>query len=126
MNERLLYSFSPYYIWLGRPRSCDTSRFSHAFEIEGGNTVGNCSPATFTTVKETEIVPPLEIGEPVLAMSRGLNSDAPLPVATVIDITSPLSSFHYQVKNVRLIPLRAGSGAVANAQGKIALALAIL
>jgi betaine lipid synthase len=45
-------------------------------------------------VKETEIVPPLEIGEPAMDISGSEIA------AAVIDITSPLSSFHYQVKNV--------------------------
>lgn len=92
-----LYNFSassPYYIWLGRPRSCDVSRFCHAFEIEGGNIIGNCSPQPLVAVKEIEMVPPLQIGEPVVELSTER--------AVVIDITSPLSSFHYQVKNVCL------------------------
>ena len=76
------------------------SRFCHAFEIEGGNIIGNCSPQPLIAVKETEHVPPLEIGEPVMELS----SDA-LRGAAIIDITSPLSSFHYQVKNVSLIRL---------------------
>jgi betaine lipid synthase len=46
-------------------------------------------------VKETEMVPLLEIGEPVMGLWGGAPSGA-----AVIDITSPLSSFHYQVKNV--------------------------
>jgi betaine lipid synthase len=46
-------------------------------------------------VKETELVPPLEIGEPAVELSVDVPSGA-----AVIDITSPLSAFHYQVKNV--------------------------
>ncbi|KAF8313463.1 S-adenosyl-L-methionine-dependent methyltransferase [Clavulina sp. PMI_390] len=40
----------PYYIWIGCSRSRDTSRFAHAFEVEGGNLVGNCSPKHGPTV----------------------------------------------------------------------------
>jgi len=36
------------------------------FEVEGGNIIGNCSPQSLVAVKETEIVPPLEIGEPAI------------------------------------------------------------
>ncbi|KIM63223.1 hypothetical protein SCLCIDRAFT_1214338 [Scleroderma citrinum Foug A] len=80
----------PYYIWLGRSRSCDVSRFCHAFEVEGGNLLGNCSPSSFVTIKESEIIPPLEIGKPALEQPP-IRSDA------VISITPPLSSFHYQL-----------------------------
>jgi betaine lipid synthase len=45
--------------------------------------------------KETEFVPPLEIGEPAIDPSSSEQMKA-----AVVDITSPLSSFHYQVKNV--------------------------
>lgn len=90
---------SPYYIWIGRPRSCDIRQACHAFEIEGGNLIGNCSPIlpshdSFT--KMTETVPPLEIGPPIV---ENKTSDEASP--TVIDITPPLSSFHYQVGKVR-------------------------
>ena len=76
-------------------------RFCHAFEIEGGNLVGNCSPQPLIAVKEkeTEVVPPLEIGEPAMS----LNMDKEREKVAVIDIMGPLSSFHYQVKNVRLL-----------------------
>jgi hypothetical protein len=45
-------------------------------------------------IKETELVPPLEIGAPAVDLSGAT------PGATIIDIRAPLSSFHYQVKNV--------------------------
>ncbi|KAG1745018.1 uncharacterized protein EDB91DRAFT_1271475 [Suillus paluster] len=80
----------PYYIWLGRSRSCDVSRFCHAFEVEGGNMIGNCSPASFTTIKDSEAIPPLEIGEPALK-TQASDADA------LITVTPPLSSFHYQL-----------------------------
>ncbi|KAG2064754.1 hypothetical protein BDR04DRAFT_1234922 [Suillus decipiens] len=80
----------PYYIWLGRSRSCDVSRFCHAFEVEGGNMLGNCSPASFTTIKDSETIPPLEIGEPVLK-TQASHADA------LITVTPPLSSFHYHL-----------------------------
>lgn len=82
---------SPYYIWLGRPRSCDVSKACHAFEVEGGNMIGNCSPVPFKTIKDAEGIPPLDIGESQLGSSRTMVS---------IDITPPLSSFHYHVKSV--------------------------
>ena len=47
---------------------------------------------------ETEVVPPLEIGEPVM----GSNTSKEKEKVAVIDIVGPLSSFHYQVKNVCL------------------------
>jgi betaine lipid synthase len=54
--------------------------------------IGNCSPKALTpTVKETELVPSLEIGAPAMDLAD---------TATIIDITSPLSSFHYQTKKV--------------------------
>lgn len=80
----------PYYIWLGRSRSCDVSRFCHAFEVEGGNMLGNSSPASFTTIKDSETIPPLEIGEPVLNLQAS-HADA------LITVTPPLSSFHYHL-----------------------------
>ncbi|KDR80288.1 hypothetical protein GALMADRAFT_92595 [Galerina marginata CBS 339.88] len=85
----------PYYIWLGRPRACDVTRFCHAFEVEGGNTIGNCSPVPLKEFKETETVPPLDIGEPQMAVVKAAN---------IINITPPLSSFHYQVKKPWRLP----------------------
>ncbi|KAG6821002.1 hypothetical protein H0H93_008631 [Arthromyces matolae] len=82
----------PYYIWLGRPRSCDVSKVCHAFEVEGGNLLGNCSPLLLQDAKPADFVPPLEIGEPVLAMKEQTVS-----ASVVVDITPPLSSFHYHV-----------------------------
>ncbi|KAG6816964.1 hypothetical protein H0H87_001278 [Tephrocybe sp. NHM501043] len=88
----------PYYIWLGRPRSCDVSQICHAFEIEGGNLIGNCSPL-LQQAKVADSVPPLEIGEPALTVN------APVDRATVVvDITPPLSSFHYQVNKPWRLP----------------------
>ncbi|KAF8587138.1 hypothetical protein K439DRAFT_1386281 [Ramaria rubella] len=90
----------PYYIWLGRPRSCDVSRFCHAFEVEGGNMIGNCSPsAALIAVKNNDVVPPLEIGEPM----KDLPAITQTPAA-IIDVTPPLSSFHYQLKNTWRLP----------------------
>lgn len=87
---------SPYYIWLGRPRSCDVTQACHAFEIEGGNLIGNCSPTlSRQDNKDSEIVPPLEIGEPVMDVQQLASGSQ-----TVIDISPPLSSFHYQVNKV--------------------------
>lgn len=95
----LLYSQilnSPYYIWLGRPRSCDVTQACHAFEIEGGNLIGNCSPTLSRQEnKDLEVVPPLEIGELVVDVQQLACGSQ-----TVIDISPPLSSFHYQVNKV--------------------------
>lgn len=92
---------SPYYIWLGRPRSCDVTQACHAFEIEGGNFIGNCSPTiSQQDTKESDIVPALEIGQPVLDLETYHNT----PI--VIEITAPLSSFHYQVQKVDPLPSR--------------------
>jgi len=89
----LLMFYSPYYIWLGRSRSCDVSRFCHAFEVEGGNMLGNCSPASFTTIKDSETIPPIEIGEPALK-TQASHADA------LITVKPPLSSFHYHLGKV--------------------------
>jgi betaine lipid synthase len=95
------FSNSPYYIWLGRPRSCDVTRVCHAFEIEGGNLIGNCSPTiSRQETKDTEFVPPLEIGEPVMDVQQLASN-----TQTVIDISPPLSSFHYQVNKVEFFPV---------------------
>jgi betaine lipid synthase len=51
--------------------------------------------SALAAVKVSETVPPLEIGDPFLDTPKEAKS-----VATVIDITPPFSSFHYQVKNV--------------------------
>lgn len=57
--------------------------------------IGNGSPLGLAAAKETEMVPPLEIGEPALELvKRGP------PGSAIVDITAPLSSFHYQVKKV--------------------------
>ncbi|KAF8919951.1 hypothetical protein CPB85DRAFT_734180 [Mucidula mucida] len=88
----------PYYVWLGRPRGCDVSRFCHAFEVDGGNIIGNCSPQAFTTIPNVDAtVPPLLIGEPILPIQNAGKQ-------MVIDVTPPLSSFHYQVKNPWRLP----------------------
>ncbi|KAF8902789.1 hypothetical protein CPB84DRAFT_1846150 [Gymnopilus junonius] len=100
----------PYYIWLGRPRSCDITRFCHAFEVDGGNMIGNCSPSgAFKDVNkkqeaEADVVPPLDISDPVFEVPQPAAS-AMIPVkANVINITPPLSSFHYQVKKPWRLP----------------------
>lgn len=55
--------------------------------------LGNSSPASFTTIKDSETIPPLEIGEPVLN-SQASHADA------LITVTPPLSSFHYHLGKV--------------------------
>ena len=85
---------SPYYIWLGRSRSCDVSRFCHAFEVESGNMIGNCSPASFGVIKDSKVIPLLDIGKSVVEV------EPLVPAHSTISITPPLSSFHYHVGNV--------------------------
>ncbi|KAF8210145.1 hypothetical protein K438DRAFT_1903773 [Mycena galopus ATCC 62051] len=85
----------PYYIWLGRPRSCDVSRAAHAFEVEGGNMIGNCSPAPSKAIMDVEdLVPPFQLGQPVLPNEGGV----------VIDITPPFSTFHYHLNRSWRLP----------------------
>lgn len=86
---------SPYYIWLGRSRSCDVSQACHAFEVEGGNLIGNCSPVLLHDGGARDSVPPLEIGEPAIDIEERNKSGS-----VVIEITPPLSTFHYQVSKV--------------------------
>ncbi|KAJ7072413.1 hypothetical protein C8F01DRAFT_245474 [Mycena amicta] len=87
----------PYFIWLGRSRSCpDVARACHAFEVEGGNTIGNCSPISLRATKDAEdAVPSLQIGEPILDLQ---------PQPTVVDIASPFSSFHYHINSHWRLP----------------------
>ncbi|KAJ7647411.1 hypothetical protein FB45DRAFT_893372 [Roridomyces roridus] len=89
----------PYYIWLGRPRSCDISRTCHAFEVEGGNMIGNCSPVPLraTVAPVEDVVPSLQIGEPAMQLQRTRSQ-------TVIDITPPYSSFHYHLNTPWRLP----------------------
>ena len=91
----LTFHSSPYYIWVGRSRSCDVSRFCHAFEVESGNLIGNCSPASLSVIKDSKTIPLLDIGKPILEVEQ------PVPAHSTINITPPLSSFHYQVGRVR-------------------------
>ncbi|KAF5370776.1 hypothetical protein D9758_001842 [Tetrapyrgos nigripes] len=88
----------PYYIWLGRPRAADVSRNLHAFEVEGGNTVGNTSPSSLTLIKETETVPPLDLGEAYL------KEETNKPGEVIINVTPPLSSFHYHINKPWRLP----------------------
>ena len=85
---------SPYYIWLGRSRSCDVSRFCHAFEVESGNMISNCSPASFGVVKDSKVIPLLDIGKSAIEV------ELLVPAHSMINITPSLSSFHCHVGNV--------------------------
>jgi betaine lipid synthase len=70
------------------------SRFCHAFEVESGNMIGNCSPASFNVIKDSKVIPLLDIGSSVVEV-------APLvPAHSTINITPPVSSFHIHVGNV--------------------------
>ena len=84
----------PYYIWLGCSRARDTTRFKHAFEVEGGNIVGTpiLSP-TITAPPQTGEIGQLDLGPSVVTSGSS-------PDAVVINISPPLSSFHYQLKHV--------------------------
>ncbi|KAH8119073.1 hypothetical protein DFH11DRAFT_1780569, partial [Phellopilus nigrolimitatus] len=96
----------PYYIWLGRSRSTDVSRFLHAFEVESGNTIGNTTPRSLRAAKEKDPVlpvPELEIGDSALDLGIASGKEEGSPMIT-IDMTPPLSSFHYQVKNPWRLP----------------------
>jgi hypothetical protein len=46
-------------------------------------------------IQETGAITPLEIGQPAIELEKPVP-----PAAVVIDIRSPLSSFHYQVEKV--------------------------
>nr|GAT57621.1 predicted protein [Mycena chlorophos] len=90
----------PYYIWLGRSRSCpDSARACHTFESEAGNTIGNLSPVALKAIKSGEdSVPSLELGVASLEL-------APQPM--VINITPPHSSFHYHTSSYWRLPFYA-------------------
>jgi betaine lipid synthase len=64
--------------------------------------VGNLSPLSLPASSPTSSVPELELGESAIGSYFGPPS--PTRAATVIDITPPLSSFHYQLKHVRGSP----------------------
>ncbi|KAF9071138.1 S-adenosyl-L-methionine-dependent methyltransferase [Rhodocollybia butyracea] len=103
----------PYYIWLGRPRAADVSKTCHAFEIEGGNTVGNCSPTSSPSIhvlKEEDLMlassssaesglTALDLGSPMIEKQPEAQ-----PSAVVVNITPPFSSFHYQVNKPWRLP----------------------
>lgn len=110
----------PYYIWVGCSRKRDTSRFVHAFEIEGGNLLGNCSPVHRPTVPvPTASLPDLDLGPAALGDLQ--NANLKEKSAVIVNVTPPLryiqgmlssnssgssqspvhSSFHYQLKHVR-------------------------
>ena len=46
------------------------------------------------------LVPPLEIGAPAMDLATEKEKRPP---AIIIDVSAPLSSFHYQVKNVGVV-----------------------
>ncbi|KAI3619807.1 betaine lipid [Moniliophthora roreri] len=91
----------PYYIWLGRPRSADVSRHCYAFEVDGGNTIGNCSPSAVALGgnRETENIPPLELSQSIMD-----NKGDKCTGAVVINVTPPLSSFHYHINSPWRLP----------------------
>ncbi|KAH7103697.1 hypothetical protein BKA62DRAFT_48646 [Auriculariales sp. MPI-PUGE-AT-0066] len=81
----------PYYIWLGRFRtSTSATQFRHAFEIDGGNYVGN------TSAIEENLAPSLQLGLTQPRKRRVSNA--------VLSIAPPLSSFHYGVNKPYRLP----------------------
>ncbi|KAI0322655.1 hypothetical protein OF83DRAFT_1161041 [Amylostereum chailletii] len=102
----------PYYIWIGCSRSRDTSRLSYVFEVEGGNKIGGSSPLLSPTLSTSssstmvsDIPPPLSIGERALeseACAKAAIAEAPEMI--VINVTPPLSPFHYQLKHIWRLP----------------------
>ncbi|KAH8096692.1 S-adenosyl-L-methionine-dependent methyltransferase [Cristinia sonorae] len=93
----------PYYIWIGRCRTADVSRFVHAFEVEGGNTIGNTTPHALKAIKAQDDLPDFnDLGESALVMSPASNiRDRD---AVVIDVSPPLSTFHYAIRNPWRLP----------------------
>lgn len=57
--------------------------------------IGNCSPASLSVIKDSKAIPLLDIGKPVVEVEQPV-----LPAHSTINITPPLSSFHYHVGNV--------------------------
>ncbi|KAF9263436.1 hypothetical protein L218DRAFT_973210 [Marasmius fiardii PR-910] len=91
----------PYYIWIGRPRVADVSRQCYAFEVDGGNKIGNrTSESPFGSTWEREDIPPLDIEEAIMHNQAGAKSGA----AVVVDITPPFSSFHYHLNSPWRLP----------------------
>jgi betaine lipid synthase len=76
----------PYYIWIGCSRSRDTSRFTHAFEVDGGNMIGSFSPTSSSTIIVSN-VDLLDIGQPSIAIPD--NSNIKIK-ETIIDVVPPL------------------------------------
>lgn len=94
----------PYYIWIGCSRSRDTSRFTHAFEVEGGNLIGNCSPLTPAVDMANMKVPPLDIGSPILdldselgKMEKKTRSNSVSSQTTIVEVTPPLRYVGYSL-----------------------------
>lgn len=56
--------------------------------------IGNGSPKSVNVIKDSKVVPLLDIGKPALEVEQ------PVPAHATITITPPLSSFHYHVGNV--------------------------
>lgn len=94
----------PYYIWLGRCRSADVSRFVHAFEVESGNTIGNTTPHALKAIAAKDDLPEFnDLGESV-AVSTALTSTREKNEAVIIDVSPPLSTFHYALRNPWRLP----------------------
>ncbi|THH30331.1 hypothetical protein EUX98_g3843 [Antrodiella citrinella] len=94
----------PYYIWLGRCRTADVSRFVHAFEVESGNTIGNTTPHALKAIKAQDDIPEFEdLGESAVQLSSPSSRKAARE-AVVIDVSPPLSTFHYAIRNPWRLP----------------------
>lgn len=111
----------PFYIWLGRPIDAESAiiKFRQAFEVDGGNCIGNVSPSlslapsspgSDESTKHSQLpistpkIPNLEIGASVKCLSISTDgrsqSQSSVVSTSTRDIAAPLSSFHYQVKQV--------------------------
>lgn len=74
----------------------------HAFEVESGNTIGNTTPHALKAIKAKDDLPEFEdLGDPALQLSPALKAKA--REAVVIDVSPPLSTFHYAIRNVSVI-----------------------
>ena len=83
-------SHSPYYIWLGRSRACDSNRISFTPEFDS-NTAGNLSKLSTESNSSNDN----------LSLLSESSTDTLAQTEHVIDITPPLSSFQYQTSKVR-------------------------
>ena len=64
--------------------------------------IGNCSPVVkFDSAQETGVIPALELGHAMMDNEGGGKAGA-----VIINVTPPLSSFHYHITSVSTISFR--------------------